>query len=68
MSADTSTMESFATIFNRVANPVKPFGFAFVQGGLPLSALYGLHDFLGQLANLRDQLRESHPEKFQGVH
>jgi len=47
-------MKLLAAIFQRVANPVEPFGFTFVQDGLPLPALHGLHDFLGQLANLPD--------------
>jgi hypothetical protein len=61
-------MKLLAPIFQRVANPVNTFGFTFVYDGLLLPAIHGLHDFLGQLANLPDQLHESHPDEFQRVH
>jgi hypothetical protein len=38
----------FPAIFRRVANPVEPFGFKFVQHNLPLPLLEEIHNILRQ--------------------
>jgi hypothetical protein len=55
-------------IFRRVANPVQPFGFPFVQDRLPLSLLAGVCHRLRQRADLFDQLHESQANVFQDIH
>jgi hypothetical protein len=55
-------------ILRRVANPVEPFGFPFVQDRLPLSLPAGICNRLGQRADLFEQLNECLTNELQGVH
>jgi hypothetical protein len=48
----------FPAILRRVANPVQPFGFSFVQDRPPLSLLDGIRDGFGKQADLLDQSDE----------
>lgn len=54
----SSAIMLFPAILRRVANPVQPFGFSFVQDRPPLSLLDGIRDGFGKQADLLDQSDE----------
>lgn len=56
--AETRAIKSSPAILRRVANPVEPFGFPFVQNRLPLSLFAGVCHRLWQRADLFDQLND----------
>jgi len=51
-------LKSLPKILRRVAYPVEPLSFKFVQNDLPLSLLDGIRDRLGKQPDLFDQLEE----------
>jgi hypothetical protein len=55
---------SLAAILQRVANPVQPFGFIFIQDTLPLPLPDGFRDGFWNQANLLDPLDEGQVNKF----
>jgi hypothetical protein len=55
-------MKSLSPILRRVADPVEPFSFVFVQDGLPPSLPDGVRDRLGQQSCLFDQLGSGQPD------
>jgi hypothetical protein len=57
-----SAIKSPPAILRRVANPVEPFGFTFLQNRLPLSLLADLRDDSRNLANLRGHLDDGQPD------
>jgi hypothetical protein len=60
----TSAIKSSPAILQRVANPIQPFGFTFVQDSLMLSLLDGIRDSFGNQADLLDQLEKSQANEF----
>ena len=56
--------ESLAQVLRRIANPVKPFSFKFVQNDLPLALPDGIRDRLWKQPDLFDQLEESQAYQF----
>ena len=66
--AATRTIKLSPAILRRVANPVEPFGFPFVQDRLLLSLLAGVGHRLRQRADLLDELNDGQANVFQGVH
>ncbi len=50
--------KSLSTILRRVAYPVEPFDFKFVQNALPPPLLGGNRERLGKQPDLFDQLEE----------
>jgi hypothetical protein len=62
------TLKLSPAILRRVANPVEPFGFPFVQDRLPLSLPAGVGHCLRQRADLFDQLNDGPVNELQGVH
>jgi hypothetical protein len=60
--------KSLSKIFRRVAYPVEPFGFTFVQDSLPPSLPGGMRDRFGKRPSLPDQLNEGQANLFQCVH
>jgi hypothetical protein len=61
-------LKSLPKILRRVAYPVEPLGFMFVQNDLPPSLLDGIRDCLGKQAGLFDQLEDGQANEFQCVH
>jgi len=51
-------LKSLPKVLQRVAYPVEPFGFMFVQHDLPPSLLDGIRDRLGKQPDLFDQLED----------
>jgi hypothetical protein len=60
----TRAIELLPAIFQRVANPVQPFGFTFVQSSLLLPLPDGIRDGFWNQADLPGQLDEGQPDKF----
>jgi hypothetical protein len=58
-----SAIESLPAVLRRVANPVEPFGFTFVQDSLPLSLFAGHGDDLRKLAHLPDHSSDGPPDE-----
>jgi hypothetical protein len=56
-------MKSLPAILRRVANPVEPFDFAFVQDSLPLSLFASHRDDLRKLAHLPDHSSDGQPDE-----
>ena len=67
-SAATRTIKSSPAILRRVANPVEPFGFPFVQDRLPLALFAGVGHRLGQRTDIFDQLNYGPINELQGIH
>jgi len=61
-------MRLLSAILRWIAYPVEPFGFVFVQDGLPPSLPNGLHNRLGQQQGLFDQLDGGETKMLQYVH
>ena len=59
---------SLPTILRRVAYPVEPFGFKFVQNDLPAPLLDGIDGRLGKQPGLFDDADDGHANEFQCVH
>jgi hypothetical protein len=57
-------VKSFPAIFQRIANPVQPFGFVFVQDSLLLPLPDGIRDGFWNHADLLHQLDNSHINQF----
>jgi len=60
--------ESLSAIFFRVANPVEPFGFLFVQDHALLALAGDIRNGLRELANLFDQLADGRANVFEKIH
>jgi hypothetical protein len=60
--------KSFPKILRRVANPVEPFGFMFVQDDLPPPLLDGIRNGLGKEPDLFDHPDNGQANEFQDVH
>ena len=56
------------TILRRVADPVEPFGFKFVQNDLLPPLLDGIRDSLGKQPGLFDHADDGQANKLQCVH
>jgi len=61
-------MKSLSAILRWIAYPVEPFGFVFVQDGLPPSLPDRIHNRLGQQQGLFDQLDGGKTKMLQCVH
>jgi hypothetical protein len=61
-------LKSLPKILRRVAYPVEPLGFKFVQNDLPPSLACGIRDSLGKQAGLFDQLEDGQANEFHCVH
>jgi len=59
---------SLPAIFRRVAYPVEPFDFLFVQHDLPLPLVDSLRDRLGKQPDLFGQLDDGQANELQRVH
>jgi len=59
---------SLPTVLRRVAYPVEPFDFLFVQYDLPLPLVGSVRDRLGKQPDLFGQLDDGHANEFQRVH
>jgi hypothetical protein len=56
---------SFPKILRRVAYPVEPLGFAFVENSLPPPVLDGIQDGLGEQYESLEQLDKGHADDLQ---
>ena len=59
---------SLSQIFQRIAYPVEPFGFSFIQDSLPPALLEGIRNSLGQQAGLFNQFDDGPANSFEWVH
>jgi hypothetical protein len=58
-----SAIKSLPAILRRVANPVEPFSFTFLQDHLPLSLHAGFRDASRKVANLHGHVDDGQPDE-----